>query len=463
MKTTDVTGKKILFVAGFYPPSKTTEVPGAMRTIKLVRNLVNAESHVLTVVDPGDGGSALDHLQLPVNSEKIHRVESFDIFKILLKLREGLKSLLRGGRKPGDQNNVQSKKQVFEPVVSEVKSSPGLFQRAKDFIYNLVYFPDQFGPWVLPAYFAGKKLVKRNDIDVVFATGSPWSGLLVGYMVARKTGVPFIADFRDPWINNPFHLSKGAILDKASATLERRIVRAASAICLNTDFLMEEFRARYPELPEDRFLVMPNGYDPDDFKGIEKTDAQASADWLTLCHAGFLYGVRDPAMLLDAIRLANKKLSGSGRKMRFRQIGEIELSYDLREKYADLIEEGALQIDPPMQYKSCLGELSQAGWVVNVQPATRSQVPSKLYDYLALDRPIIHITAKDGALGRMVAKHNLGELFEFEDHQRVLEFLLSLGGSSEQQAPSFTGYEAREKFDCRNITADFAELIRGLT
>ena len=457
----DLEGRKLLFIAYFFPPTISTGVPGCMRTIKFLRHMQGGECHVLTTpaAELSEADSALRHIPLPVNGETLHRVASRDLFHVLLAGRSRLKQLI------GKNQNAPAppQKSTFRSTAEPENTSRNQLQKLKDFVYNLCYFPDQAGPWILPAVMRGRRVVRENNIDVIFATGSPWSDLIVGYLISRLTGKPLIVDFRDPWMNNPFHHSKGAVLDNWAHRWEKRIVEKADVVSLNTDPLRAEFLERYPEQPADKFFVMPNGYDLTDFGALEPSgEHHAEDDWFTLCHAGFLYGVRDPAALLDAITVANEKLAGSQKQIRFRQIGDVQLDYDLAARYQALIANGTLLLEPPRPYKQCLQALARADMVVNIQPATRSQVPSKLYDYLAINRPILNITPKDGALGRMVSEHGLGELFDFDETDALSERLLALVESSQSQPP-FAGYRNRSLFDTRNTAADLAEKVKKLT
>lgn len=457
-------GRKVLFIAYFYPPTEGTGVPGSMRTIKFLRNMDNGECHVLTappMVEESE--SALSHLSLPVNRETIHRVRPWDVFKFLLALRSGLKRLL--GKGGGMPEADQGAKTVFKGGGGDDQAQPskGKLQRLKDFVYDLCYFPDQAGPWIVPAFLRGRRIVKKHDIDVIFATGSPWSGLLVGYLISRFTGRPLIADFRDPWMNNPFHQSKGALLDRWALRLEKRVVQHAAAISLNTEALMEEFLQRYPSLDADKFFVMPNGVDVTDFSDLEsRVENEANPRELTLCHAGFLYGVRDPAALLEAIRLCNQALSEEGLRVRFRQIGDISLNYDIRERFADLIESGALVIDGSMPYRDCLKNLKAADVVVNIQPGTKTQVPSKLYDYLAISRPMLHITPQSGALGSLVNKYELGTCLDFEQIDDISRYLSERVRTKSRGESLAEEYPHKSRFYIENIAEDLAACVQRL-
>ncbi|WP_449287123.1 glycosyltransferase [Marinobacter sp. PE14] len=453
----DLQKNKVLFIAYFYPPCSSTEVPGSLRTVKFVRNLNNGQCHILTTRPAvGPDNDALGHIQLPVKAEIIHRVRSWDVFKVMLWLRQSVRKALGKGAKSGaSKNDSPTSKKVFEGSASQTESERGKFQHLKDFIYNLCYFPDQAGPWIIPAFIKGFRVVQKNRLNVIFATGSPWSGLIVGYLISKATGKPLIIDFRDPWMNNPFHQSKGQVLDKFSYSLERRVVRHAVAVSLNTEPLMQDFVARYQDIPAEKFFVMPNGFDSADFDKIKAEPRIHDQDTLLLCHAGFLYGVRDPDVLLKAIRLANETLAESGKRVVFRQIGDVQLNYNLEERYADLLESESLILESSRPYQECLSALASADAVVNIQPATQTQVPSKLYDYLGINRPIIHITSKDGALGRLVAEKQIGTVVEFDDDSTLADLLVSL--AEDMHSNNFSGYDSRDDFDIQRISAVLAE------
>lgn len=448
---------KVLFIAYFYPPTESTGVPGSMRTVKFVRALSNVEAHVLTTQPQvGPKADALGHLSLPVNGEKIHRVAVWDIFKALLAVR---KFFTRRKTSP-ESGSASSPKTTFRSSAPNPDNKASAIQRLKDFVYDACYFPDQAGPWIIPATIRGVRETRKNGIDAIFATGSPWSGLIVGYLISKFCGKPLIVDFRDPWMNNPFHHSKGKLLDNLALRLERQVVQHATAVSLNTEPLLEEFSERYPE-QRDKFLVLPNGFDPSDFEDIDAGNVGTDSPDLVLCHAGFLYGVRDPAVLLEAIRVANRKRAGESGKIVFHQIGDVQLDYNLRDRFSDLLEDGSLIIDEPVPYKQCLRSLASADLVVNIQPGTQTQIPSKLYDYLALGRPIINITPADGALGRLVASKGLGELYGFDDTEGLASALDARFSDGSRE--SFPGYQSASDFHIDNISDDLYRKLREVS
>ena len=419
---TSVDGKKVLFISYFFPPVSSTGVPGALRSVKFLRHLQNIEAWVITKIPENKDieENALPGTQVPVRNDRVYHVKEYNIFNVLLSARILIKRILRRN----NDEHIESEAQTVFQTIEDGEQKKSTFQKIKDFVYHCCYFPDQAGPWVIPAVLTARRLVKTNKIDVVVATGSPWSSLVVAYLINKLTGVPYICDFRDPWIANPFHHTKGKLLDKLSASLERKIVVNSFATSLNTQPLMEQFQARYPNVPKDRFVVIPNGFDVEEFAKIpDKSEITSNKGIITLTHAGFLYGLRDPATLLDAIRQTNELIKEKNLQFCFRQIGAVSLNYDIAEEYADLLHNKSLQLVEPMPYTECLQELKQADYVVNIQPKTTTQVPSKLYDYLALARPIINITPKNGALGELVRQYGFGCCVDFGEVEELARFL----------------------------------------
>ena len=176
-----------------------------------------------------------------------------------------------------------------------------------------------------------------------------------------------------------------------------------------------------------------------------------------LCHAGFLYGVRDPSVLLNAIAKANRLIKHLDKQIVFLQIGKVELNYDIKSRYREMIEKNQLIIEEPKPYRQCLLKLKQADWLVNIQPGTKTQVPSKLYDYLALNRPILNITEKSGALGELVTEYQFGKLFDFDEEDAIAEWLQNTMMNSDLD--TFFGYEHSDQFNSKNITKVLVDKI----
>lgn len=447
---------KVLFIAYFFPPVGGGGIPGAMRILKFLRH-TQAESYVLTQkADASIQSDASVRCELP--PERVVRAGVIDPFGKLLKLQFWLKSLLRKRRHQEPDSDGTNKTSVFADNSAPQKKS--LAVKFKDFIYNINYFPDQASVWIIPALFAGRKVITKQKIDVIFTTGSPWSSLILGYLLSKLTRKPLVVDYRDPWINNPFHHTKGAFLDRLAAKLEHRIVQHATFVSLNTEPLMEEFLYRYQSLDKSKFIVLPNGFEEQDSNNQYFYDETKSE--LVIRHAGFLYGPRDPSVLLDAINTVNQQAVTSNMPNRwvFEQIGTVNLGYDIKKKYQQMLSDGSFRILPQVSYAECQRLLKQADLLVNIQPGTKTQVPSKIYDYLAVDRPILNITPHDGALGRMVKKYQLGACFDFTERRSIEEYLNSKLALQEWCSSEI--YSSKSYFSIKNVVEELESVFNKI-
>lgn len=448
--------KKIraLFISYYYPPAGGKGLPASQRSIKFIRHMKYAESiHVLSIKPEKYSEEIMRNynLALPVNGEIISRTGATDFFQMAMKVRKQAKSLLGCGSK---QSPIRAMPANETHHVGRNAKNQSLFQKIKDFIHYAYYIPDLESPWIRKAVKTGINLINNHKCNVIFATGSPWSALVVGKHISSKTGVPFIADFRDPWVGNPFRKSNGRFIDWRHAQLEKSIVKKAALITANTEPLRGEFLKRYPLISHNKILTLPNGFDLIDFEFINKKAPKRKNDSskLILAHAGFLYGKRDPAPLLQAMESLFERYPKCRDMVEFHQIGDIDLDYSFYERYDRLIREGNIKVIDQMPYQECLNRLSGYDILVLIQPGTKTQVPSKLYDYLCLGKPIFTVTPLDGALGKMVSKHQLGDLVSPDSHEEIVQTLYELYKRKESEGELTAEYKEKDRFDVRSLT-----------
>lgn len=458
-------GRKILFIAYSYPPVGGLNLPGAQRTIKLVRNLEYEQAHVLTLRPDyyPDYVDLNNNLDLPVSNEFIHRTKVFNVFNIIIKIRNFifLKNRARNFNPDNNsQNNLtQSPKKVDSIWYRHTERSR--WQKIKDFLSNFFNFPDDASPWIIPGCIKGLRIIRKHKITVIFATGMPWSSMCIGWLLSKFTGVPLVVDFRDPWIGNIFHISMGDFYDKLSVKLEQKIVEHAKLIFANTEELRTAFLKRYPYLENNKFVVLPNGYDPLDYTNVQKNPQEENpllaSDKLIIVHAGFLYGARDPSPIIDAIlQLPYSEC------VVFCQIGKISLNYEFCEKYREAINSNKIVLIEQLPFEKCLAIMLQADVLLNIQPKTMTQVPSKLYDYLCLNKPILTIAPVDGALGNLILRHQFGFLFPPENIEGIklsLQSLYQLKRNSKTKLVA--NYPDRELYDFRRLAKQVTLLLNS--
>lgn len=453
--------KNLLFIAYLYPPAGGKALPGVQRTVKFVRYLDRFSPWVLTLRPDRypEFFSADNATALPVAGERIEYAGALDLFSILLQFREWVRP-----NGPSSQA-AESRSSETVPTTPTVEGA-GRFQAIKDLVSGLLRFPDYAHPWIFPAILKGRELIRRQNIDVIFATGMPWTSLTVGWCLKKLTGAKLMVDFRDPWVGNLFASPKPRLIQRMESGLERRIVSDADLVSLNTDPLREEFIERYPHVPANRFVTLPNGFDPHDFADISSSEAPGKADGngpsLTVSHAGFLYGMRDPRPLLEAVDVIRRETPEIAERIRFEQMGDIQLTYDPHQWAAERNLTAQFADRGSLPYRECLQRMAGSDILLIIQQDTLTQIPSKLYEYIYLNKPILTIASREGALGRAIETHGFGEIFTPDEVAGIADYLRRMWRSKAETGPLRADYPHRDHFDVRRITQRLEDHLQDL-
>jgi hypothetical protein len=90
--------------------------------------------------------------------------------------------------------------------------------------------------WFPLAARRGYALCREVRPDLIYSTGGASSAHLAAGMIARRTGLPWVAEFQDPLVHGDWY--RGTVASKAFALAERYVCARASRVV----FLTEEGR-----------------------------------------------------------------------------------------------------------------------------------------------------------------------------------------------------------------------------
>ncbi len=310
---------------------------------------------------------------------------------------------------------------------------------------DLTTTPDPELAWWLSAAPAGAALVREHDLDVILSSAPPFTSHLVAAEVARRTGVPFVVDFRDPWSRAPWALEwrNQGWTGWVHRRLERFTIRRAARVVLNTKPMQEDFVAHYPPEIAAKFVTIPNGFDTDALdRGVRPVPRTAPQDTLVLCHTGNLYQARDPRPLLRALATVLTDGSMPADAFRLQLVGGAGGEFDTAGEVARLGLAHAVEFVPPVSHGESLGYLRAADILLVVQPDTAVQVPVKLYEYLWARKPILAL-ASPGAVADLIQEGRVGTVVTADDERAIAEALRAL---YRQRATLATDYVAPVAF-----------------
>ncbi|HEX7490559.1 MAG TPA: glycosyltransferase [Candidatus Limnocylindrales bacterium] len=290
---------RVLFIAYYFPPLGGV---GVQRTLKYARYLplwgwrpvvVTPRNPAYLVRDP----SLLDQLPADLEIERTSGLEP-------ARLPNAVARLLSRGDRSGPAASKASA-MVGSPT------GGGIFGKllwksmiAWNRLWARILFPDAEAGWVGFAVRRGMAVHRREAVDVIYSTSSPISCHVAASRIAAKTGLRWIADFRDPWIGNAFAADVPRRLGRRREKLELEIVTRADRIVFATEGLREAYSARYP-FAADRMVVITNGYDRADSvaSGTLARDESPNRRF-RLVYTGSLYGDTELAVFLDGLDLA---------------------------------------------------------------------------------------------------------------------------------------------------------------
>lgn len=306
-------------------------------------------------------------------------------------------------------------------------------------------FPDERAGWGPAAALAGLSLLRRFRPDAVLSSSPPVTAHLVGRFLARRFGLPWVADFRDGWVSDPLaDPAPGA----RARRWEARLVRDAAAVLGATPGIAEDFQARYPGATG-KVHWIPNGFDPEDRRYAAGHGAPRKDFLLTSVGVGRY--TRDIAPVLDALagapgvrlRLVGSTFPAAAALAREKGVGDRVEVFPLMGRHKAL---------------ALLGESDASLLVLGAGADSRSSFATSLFDYLMIGKPLLAV-ADPGPAADLVAASGLGRAVAPGDPAAIRKALDDLSGS--RTVPAVCR-EALAPYDRRLQAARISALLEGL-
>ncbi|MBC7584822.1 MAG: glycosyltransferase [Tardiphaga sp.] len=257
--------------------------------------------------------------------------------------------------------------------------------------------PDRWSSWWLGAVPRGLKMIRNLRPDVLWSTYPIATAHLIGYTLHRLTGIPWIADFRDPMTDEGYPTDP--TVRKTFHWIERKTLAHCALAVFSTPGTIRDHQVRFPDIPASRFVLIENGYDEENFAAAaaDVQPAPVGDRPLLLVHSGIIYpSERDPGPFFEAL----------GQLLRDGAVSAATLQIVLRATAHDsylqpLIEKNGIgaivSLAQPVPYRVALQEMLEADGLLILQAGNcNSQIPAKLYEYLRAQRPILGLTDEAG-------------------------------------------------------------------
>lgn len=337
--------------------------------------------------------------------------------------------------------------------------NPFRFRSVDKMIRRYLFHPDEQIGWIPFAYASAGKLIRQYNIQAVYSTSSPLSCHLIAYLINRRFQIPWVADFRDEWVENPdivyptrAHRRLHLFLEKKIAENADRLMAPAPEFC--------RLLKKHPGCAPCETLYM--GFDPRDRSPSPGGDRNtAGSGRFTLVFSGLFYGSFRPDGLLKVINslIDRGEVPHKGVRMIF--VGANSAA-DLREKDRH----GVCEFTGFVAHRTALRYIDSADALLLLLSDERGKnvVPSKTFEYLAGGKPILALIPPDGDTAGIIRCARAGMVADFGDDKAVETAFLTLyrqwQGSGEPFQPDT---EAVAGYNQREITRRFAELLNEMT
>lgn len=290
------------------------------------------------------------------------------------------------------------------------------------FLRGNLLIPDPRVFWVRPSIRFLRKYLEKNPVDLLVTTGPPHSMHLIGAGLKKHfPDLPWLADFRDPWTEIDFYhrLKLTWLADAIHRKMEKTVLKKADVVTTVSPYL----KGTTEKLAGRKVDVIYNGFDPADFN----FEASPDNNFFAISHFGAFNRDRNPSSLwkaLGELKQENPDLSGV---LKIHLIGQTDETI-----ITEIEEEGLLEnlvVNSHMQHLEGLQLLAKSQILLlplNDAPNVRGILPGKMYEYMALRRPILAIGPPDGDFARIIDETRTGFVHAFTDQQGIKDTIVKL-------------------------------------
>jgi glycosyltransferase involved in cell wall biosynthesis len=280
--------------------------------------------------------------------------------------------------------------------------------------------PDRAALWLPAALRAARRVLATRPIRAILATGGPWSTLVLGHALARRSGLPLIADFRDTWAAGAHGRPTTPLKRLVDRVLEGRVVRDAAGVTVVIPSLRDDLLERHRSLSPERVHVVPSGLDLDETPRPPRPTGPT-----TILYTGSLAFTEDPVPVLRALAAVREE----GRDVRLRLVGipgpDLH-GKDLREHAEALGVADACRVDAPVERSEVLRLQREADLLLVLGGPIGipgGGLPNKLLEAAASGAPVLAVGPRDGAIARFVEETGVGVTREPDDVAGIAEVL----------------------------------------
>ena len=397
--------KRVLIISYYWPP---TGGSGVQRWVKFAKYLPSEGWQPVIYTPENPEQLAVDaslEAEVPAEAEVLKRriVEPYELYK---------KVLRRSGH---------SKEAVeVNPVNAQNKS---LLQKMAMWVRGNLFRPDPRCLWIGPSVRYLKKYLAEHPVDLIVSTGPPQSMHMIGLRLAQETGLPWIADFRDPWTKIFYfkHLQMTRATEKWHQKMERKVLDGATAVVAVSPLVQQEFQAMTKTPVE----LITNGFDDCEFNAepFALAYGRPAMDFC-IAHTGLFAADGNPTVLWEVLSKKCKADAEFRKHLKIKLIGKTD--EQILKAISDAGLEDNLMNMGYLEHARAIDEQRKASLLIlplRKEPEYKAVLPGKLFEYLASWRPVLGIGQTDGAMAMILKDAKAGIVLDWEDKDAMRTYI----------------------------------------
>ena len=428
--------KKVLIITYYWPPAGG---PGVQRVLKFAKYLPRFgwEPIILTVKN-GDYPALDESLVSQVDKDLIvYKSKIWEPHKMFKRL---------AGRKNSS---------IETYVLSSKKNTQ--FSKFARFIRLNLFIPDARIGWFFSGRREANKIIRAHKPDLIFTSSPPHSLQLIGKYLSDKWDIPWVADFRDPWLEIVYYqtVRRSRFTVQIDKYLEKKVLSNADKVVTISDHIISLFRSKVKRTD---FVKIPNGFDEDDFLNLQS----ATPDLFTITYTGTLSEERIPFALISALEdlLSNKTLPSC----RLLFVGNV------CPQFKELLIENShvakiIEIKSYLPHKEAIQLLKNSSvllLVIDDVPHNKGFLSGKVFDYLGARKPIFAFGPTDGDAAKLISSTNSGLILDYNDIAKTKDNILALYNDHNTNQSSYS-FEGSMNYSRRALAEKLAKQFSAIS
>ncbi len=427
--------KRVLIITYYWVPAGGVAVQRFLKFAKYLRGY--GWEPVILTVENGSYPYTDESLQAQVpDGIEVYRTKTFEPFEIY--------NLLRG----------QKGKTV--PLAVATASNPSLFQRISAYIRANFFLPDARRGWKPYAVKQAAGLIASGKIDAMITTGPPHSTHLIGQELKRRYGLPWLADFRDPWteiFNNQY-----LPFTKASIAKDKAYEASVLRDCDVATVIGEGMKTVFPAAYTGKMQVITNGYDEEDYT----TGLLPERDKFRLRYVGNLFSNQNIPALWAAIAELRAEDAEFRSDFELEVTGKADAAVSEGIAMAGITDCTVFKSFVP--HSEAIRRMQTASLLLSVIPQVENNkliITGKIFEYIGAGRPVLLVGPADCDAALIVSAAQAGAIHDYTEKDKMKTTLRS-AYTAWRQADTGTPASGKEQYSRRSLTGRLAGVLDSL-